>query len=84
MSMSRELIGDFLLSPDWTDAEKWVIRWQAGVLGDFQQALAEAMGRADDGNLGKLATAFPVQADGFVAWNRGDLGQRLRKAGLEI
>jgi len=66
----------------WTPAEKWVVKWQYRLLGDFETALAEAICRADDGNLDRLARGFPNQVAGFLAWNRGDLAERLRAAGF--
>lgn len=84
MTESRTIVGTFLESEDWTSAEKLVIRWQFGLLGDFQTALFEAIKRADDSNLARLELGFPEQVAGFTAWSRGDLGTRLRNAGLEI
>lgn len=84
MGPSLNTIKEFLASPDWTESEKWVIKWQFHELGDFQSALAEAIKRADDDNLVRLGRGFPTQVGGFIQWNRGDLGRRLRDAGLEI
>ena len=77
-------IGEFLESPAWTPAEKWVIKWQYRLLGDFHTALFDAIKRADEENLERLRLGFPEQLSGFLAWNRGTLGKRLREAGLEI
>lgn len=79
-----EQIDEFLGSDQWTPSEKWVIKWQFRLHGDFQTALAQAMSKADDANLARLAQVFPYEVAGFLAWNRGDLGDRLRKAGLEL
>ena len=68
---------------DWSLSDKWVIEWQYRLLGDFQTALAACIARADDENLALLAKGFPVQVKGFLSWNRGDLGDRLRNAGLD-
>ena len=72
-------------SPDWTAAEKWVVKWQyqhsLKFLGHFEAALAEAIMRADEDNLAKLHRGFPDQVEGFMAWSRGDLAKRLRAAG---
>ena len=84
MPASYEKIGELLASDQWTAAEKWVIKWQYRLLGDFNTALATAIVRADDTNLFKLGLGFPDQVHGFLAWSRGDLGERLRKAGLDI
>lgn len=84
MPATMERILEFLNSPDWTPSEKWVIKWQFGLLGDFSVALATAIKTADEENLAKLRLGFPMQVDGFLQWNRGNLGQRLREAGLGI
>jgi hypothetical protein len=81
---SMALISDVLQPDQWTDAEKWVIRWQYRLLGDFQAALAEAITRADDSNLERLALGFSDQVAGFIDWSRGNLSTRLREAGLDI
>lgn len=39
---------------------------------------------ADEENLARLARGFPVEVAGFNQWRAGDLGQRLRAAGLGI
>jgi hypothetical protein len=84
--MNYDAIHAMLLSPDWTEAEKWVVKWQYNrslkLLSHFQEALAEAIIRADDNNLGRLRYGFPDQVNGFLAWNRGDLAKRLRAAGV--
>ncbi|MDP9112435.1 MAG: hypothetical protein M3O20_02000 [Acidobacteriota bacterium] len=79
-----QTIGVFLDSPDWTASEKWVIKWQYRLLGDFGTALANAIKQADEHNQLRLWKGFPVEVDGFRLWCYGDLGTRLRKAGLEI
>lgn len=77
-------IGDILESGQLTDPEKWVVKWQFRLLGDFQTALAAAIARADDNNLMSLSLGFPEQVAGFRAWTHGDLGRRLRALGLEV
>ena len=77
-------IGEFLMSEKWTPEEKWVIKWQFRLLGDFHRALFDAIKLADEHNLARLAEGFPSQVAGFMAWHAGDLGKRLREAGLEI
>ena len=77
-------IGRFLTSAYWTESEKWIIKWQFRLLSDFQTALADAIKRADEDNLGRLRLGFPMQVDGFLQWHAGDLGCRLREAGLDI
>lgn len=80
----HETISRFLGSPDWTEAEKWVIKWQFRLLGDFRTALAKAITLADENNLNRLALGFPTEVTGFTLWHAGGLGQRLRTAGLDI
>lgn len=77
-------IAQFLASSDWTKAEQIIIKWQFRLLGDFQTALMGAICAADEGNLARLALGFPQHVAGYIAWNQGDLGTRLRAAGLEI
>lgn len=77
-------IGTFLDSPDWTPGEKSVIKWQFGLHSDFNKALWEAIKRADEANLRRIAYGFPFEVLAFVQWVDGDLGPRLRAAGLEI
>ena len=81
---THETIGQFLSSPHWTESEKWVIMWQFNLLGDFQTALASAIKLADEDNLERLRRGFPMQVAGFLQWSQGNLGNRLRNAGLEI
>lgn len=71
-------------SSDFDDADKWVVKWQCGYLGDFQTALAKAIACADDTNLVYLSMGFDMQVKGFKRWTRGDLAKRLRNAGLDI
>lgn len=82
---TMDQIAEFLRDDSpWIDSEKWVIRWQFGLLGDFQTALAHAIALADDMDLVYLGWAFPVQVQGFRDWQSGNLGRRLREAGLDI
>jgi hypothetical protein len=78
----------FLDSPDWTEGEKAVIRWQFGCIpgmqGDFEAALWNCIKLADEENLLRLARGFPMELHGFIEWSRGNLGVRLRAAGLGI
>ena len=84
MPATREKIGEFLNSPDWTEGEKFIIKWQFGILGDFKTALIEACCRADEGNLARLHYGFPEEVEAYLAWSRGNLGTRFRNAGLNI
>lgn len=69
---------------DLTEAEKWVVKWQLGILGGFQMALARAMVCADDANLERLRLGFPDQVAGLLAWRHGDLRVRLVARGLDV
>ncbi len=82
---THQQLGKFL-GPDsnWTGPEQAVIKWQFRLCGDFKTALWEAIKHADEGNLDKLALGFPNEVYGFRQWVAGDLGTRLREAGLEI
>jgi hypothetical protein len=77
-------IREILTSGEWTEAEKAVVKWQFRLTGDFFKALWEAICRADEDNLERLSRGFPTEVEGYLAWHRGDLGPRLRKAGLHI
>lgn len=80
----RRLMGEILASPDWSPAEKAVVKWQLRLYGHFYTALWQAIARADEKNLEKLALGFPDEVAGYKLWAWGDLGRRLRAAGLEI
>lgn len=84
MPATPEAIRKIMTSPDWTPAEKWVVKWQVRYLGDFEESLASAISLADGSNLDLLARVFPVQVSGFRQWTQGNLAERLRAAGLAI
>ena len=88
MPATGEQIAAFLASDRWTYAEKRVIRLQFHWWNDdddeFEPMLWQAIKRADEENLKRLAKGFPEQIAGFMAWTHGDLGERLRAAGLWI
>lgn len=51
MPATSEKLGEFLgESSPWTPGEKWVIKWQFGLLGNFNGALAKAISLADENN----------------------------------
>ena len=74
----HEFLGDPTESPE----AKVVLKWQWRLYGDFYTALFDAIKRADDANLAKLALGFPVEVAGFLAWNRGSLARELREKGV--
>ena len=43
---------------------------QFGMGGGFFNALFEAIARADEGNLTKLAAGFPEEVDAYKTWTR--------------
>jgi hypothetical protein len=51
-----------------TEDETWIVKWQYRMLGDFHTALFEAIKRADDYNLTKLALGFPSEVYGYKAY----------------
>ena len=75
-------VRNMLVSPDWTLAEKAVVKWQWRLYGDFYTALWHAIKLADDQNLERLARGFPYEVAGLRLWREGDLAVRLRAAGL--
>ena len=77
-------VGALLISDQLSESEKWVVKWQLGLLGDFQEALAVAITRADDNNLMALSLGFPEQVAGLRAWRQGGLAEKLRRMGLEL
>lgn len=84
MPATMEEISRILDSPDWTAGEKAVVEWQFHLHGDFMAALFEAIKVADTDNLARLERGFQDEVGGFRAWAWGDLGRRLRAAGLSI
>ena len=84
MPATHEQIREFLDSPDWTRGEKFIIQWQFGLFGDFRTALMDAIRSADEVNLRLLYRGFPDEVQAFRQWAYGDLGKRLRAAGLGI
>lgn len=86
MPATREQIGKILASSEFNDGEKAVVKAQFPEItqvGAFESALWILFCLADDANLARLCYAFPVEGTGFKSWRGGDLGTRLRKAGLD-
>ncbi len=79
----KDKINEILESDQFSPGEKWIVRWQFRLLGDFNKALAETIIRADDNNLHRLSLGFPDEVGGFLEWNRGGLAERLKEAGLD-
>lgn len=78
---------DFLTHPEVTDAERLIIKWQYGLTGDFETALWEAIIRADEDNLQRLAIGFPDHVAAYGAWAFGrpySMAEKLRSLGMEM
>ena len=86
--MAAELkdIIPFLTSPDWTEGEKTIIEWRFDMIdpGSFKGRLMSTISHADLWNLNKLKKGFPELVDAYMHFTHGDLGTRLREAGLKI
>ncbi len=78
----RRKVREALESGDWTEGEKFVLKWQWRLNGGFYTSLIETMCRADDENLRRLRAGFPSLADAIRSWKHGDLAVRFREAGL--
>lgn len=67
-----------------TQAERFALQWQYGLLGEFHAALARAISLADDSNLRRLRTVYPSEVAGFLNYRDANWWQRVRrKAGIE-
>ena len=87
MPATREQIRAVLCSPEFTDGEKYVVRMQyrhAIPAGNFEEKLWDLMCAADEDNLTLLGKAFPAEVHAMLSWRYGQLGTRIRKAGLDI
>lgn len=82
--MNCATVGDIMTSDAFDAYDKAAVKWRVGALGGFYRALWDAISQADDSNLERLELAFPVEVEGYRRWIHGDLGRRLRAAGLEI
>lgn len=83
MGQIRAVLG----SPNFTPAEKFVIRAQyRGIIpmGNFEEKLWDLMAAADDVNLIKIGMGWPDLVAAVLDWQRGDLAERIRAAGLPI
>lgn len=77
-------LGQALTSPDFTDEEKAVIKWQLKQCGGFKDALWKAITAADDDNLELLGLGFPLEVSAYRGWAFGDLATKIRDKGFEI
>jgi len=53
-----------------TEGEGFIFMWQYRMLGGFETALMEAIGKADEGNLMRLSLGFPHEVDAFKRFSR--------------
>jgi hypothetical protein len=62
-----------------------LIKWQFKAhTSSFFEALWEAISMADTVNLARLERGFPEEVHAFIRWAHGNLGNELRKEGLDI
>lgn len=52
------------------DEEWFIYRWRKGMLGSFEDSLANTLSCADEGNLAKLEKAFPVEVSAYKKYTR--------------
>ncbi len=52
------------------ESEKFIVKWQYGRLGCFEEELINAIMIADDKNLGKLRLGFPIEVDGYINYTQ--------------
>jgi hypothetical protein len=55
---------------DLTAEEYVVVEWQYRLCGGFKTALWDAISKADEGNLIRLAKGFPVEVGGYRRFSR--------------
>jgi hypothetical protein len=68
-----------------TKSERFIVKWQYGILGDFHAALIEAIKRADTDNLEKLRQGFPEEVGGYINYTQisGWWQKVQKKAGIK-
>lgn len=57
-------------APKFTPGETFILHWQFRMLGGFKTKLAEAIAKADEGNLARLRLGFPDEVDAFKSFSR--------------
>lgn len=80
----KDLIVEILASSEWSTVAKTAIRWQYKMQGDFEKALWGALVLADEQNLERFRLGYGVEVATLLEWRHGDIGKRLREAGLDI
>lgn len=68
MNLHKAELETLLQSPELTEGEKNLLRWQYRLHGEgsFQEGLWKVIARADSTNIGKLARAFPEELTAYV------------------
>ena len=69
----------FLDSKENSETDKYLVKWQFRVFGDFETSLMETIARADEDNLDLLRRAFPMQVEAYLDWAIGGAGKRIRE-----
>ena len=57
--------------PGWSqldEEQRALVEWQYRLCGDFKMALWKTIALADDSNLERLKSAFPLQVDAFLKY----------------
>ena len=67
-----------LLELGLTEVEAIAFKWQFRMMGGFESSLMDAISRADENNLNKIALGFPGFVATFKGWTRGDLAETLK------
>lgn len=48
------------------EGERSLVNWQYNMMGGFESALWDAIKRADEGNLARLALGFPEHVEAYI------------------
>lgn len=62
--------------------EEIILKWQWGLGGDFYTALMNAICRADEENLDRIARGHGNEVVAYRAWKTTWIGESLRERGL--
>lgn len=87
MPTTREAIVAILTDEEFTRAEKQLLECQFPNVcqpSNFVEKLFALLYACDDGNLLRMAAAFPEHVAAVVGWSRGDLAQRIRAKGCDV
>lgn len=52
----------------YSEVDIFIIKWQGGLLSDFDRSIMQTISKADDISKEKLRVLFPVQVKAFFAW----------------